>query len=622
MTKPITIDEVVSFPYAGVGECDLSSDGKRVAYTITHQRNIYIFDLEKWSLLESFEGRSAKWSPADSDVLIFVKRNTPGVFFRHIDGAERQLGENVGEVRKVGEWSLDTTFEWSQDGRFLALVVPLDSGGQEVDNNGDEGDIVVVRPPSPTYACALFVLDVETNKITFQSESDVGESYVHLAWRPSGNHLTIVSVKENQSKSDRDWRLFDIDLRTGKRKSRIGPGKNEISMPKWSPDGRQLALGYSPYNYLHPVRHLCAVMDADSTRAQILDRDYFVDAIHWGGNGRKIYFSGLKGISSHVVCVDTISGKRKVVVERTGLTHLKGVSQDERRLLTVYRGLKSLLDVHVIALNSGQSKAVTQCSNQLSDYELSNAEVVEWQSYDGFALQGVIVPPLGKSMSPEHPTIVDLHCGPTEGGAAIFFRYWHWLAAEGFQVFAPDFRGSQQYQWVEPPTQEMDYKDAMSGIEWLASQRMCDKTRMGVYGFSYGAILGAYSIGKTTLFRAAVLLNGSYDWRIVGHSLNRPWHSSSTLEMQGTPWEIPHVYHELSPTSHIAKVETPVLLCHSENDGPAHAEIYTGYLRGAGKKVEYVLYKGAGHTLRKESHKKDHWERTLNWFRKYLCIGC
>ena len=94
------------------------------------------------------------------------------------------------------------------------------------------------------------------------------------------------------------------------------------------------------------------------------------------------------------------------------------------------------------------------------------------------------------------------------------------------------------------------------------------------------------------------------------------------LESQGTPWEIPHVYHELSPTSHIAKVETPVLLCHSENDGPAHAEIYTGYLRGAGKKVEYVLYKGAGHTLRKESHKKDHWERTLNWFRKYLCIGC
>ncbi len=283
MPRPITIDEVVSFPYAGVDECDLSSDGKRVAYT--HQRNIYIFDLEKWNLLGSFEGRCPKWSPADSDVLIFVKPKISGIFLRRLDGTERQLGENTGKVRSV-EWSLDAgTLGWSHDGRFLAFVVPLDLGGQEVDNNGDEGDIVVVRPPSPTYACVLFVLDVEKNEITFQSESDVGESYEHLAWHPSGNRLTIVSAKESQDKSDFDWYLFDIDLRAGKREPRIGPGKNEMLMPKWSPDGRQLALGYSPYNYIHPVRNLCAVMESDSTRVRILDHDYFVDAIHWGGAG-------------------------------------------------------------------------------------------------------------------------------------------------------------------------------------------------------------------------------------------------------------------------------------------------------------------------------------------------
>ena len=91
-------------------------------------------------------------------------------------------------------------------------------------------------------------------------------------------------------------------------------------------------------------------------------------------------------------------------------------------------------------------------------------------------------------MSPEHPTIVDVHGGPTEGGAAIFYREWHWLASNGFQIFAPDMRGSQQYQWCEPPTQEPDYKDVMSGIDWLASQQMCDKARMGVHGYSYGAM--------------------------------------------------------------------------------------------------------------------------------------
>jgi len=61
------------------------------------------------------------------------------------------------------------------------------------------------------------------------------------------------------------------------------------------------------------------------------------------------------------------------------------------------------------------------------------------------------------------------------------------------------------------------------------------------------------------------------------------------------------------------------LIAHGEDDIPYEAELYTLYLRALGKEVEYVLYKGAGHTLNKSSHKKDHWERALNWFRKYLC---
>ena len=38
------------------------------------------------------------------------------------------------------------------------------------------------------------------------------------------------------------------------------PGKNEIISPSWSPCGNYLAMGYSPYSYIHPVRNLCAIM--------------------------------------------------------------------------------------------------------------------------------------------------------------------------------------------------------------------------------------------------------------------------------------------------------------------------------------------------------------------------
>ena len=605
MSQPISVDEVASFPYAGVDECDLSSDGLRIAYT--HRGQIYITDLETSNASESFQGRHPKWSPNQPDLLAFLKPQSSGVWLRYIDGTERQLGRNTHDVNFV---------QWSFDGQFIALIVNRDL---EIPDEDNDEDIVIVCPPALAAVSEIVIIHVDSDEVSRVAESKAGEFYEGLAWHPDGNRLTIYSAIESQEQRDTDWCLFDIDWRSGNRNNRIGPGKNEMTLPSWSPCGNFLAFGYSPYSYIHPVRNLCAIMERDSKQIRILSDEYFIDFVCWGDDSKKVYCSGLKGISRHVFSVDIKSGRKEVLVERTGWTYLSGISRDGKTLLTVFRGLLSLPDIRVISLDSGQERAVTQFSNQLVNYELGEASVVEWESYDGLTIQGCVVSPLGKSMSPEHPTIVDVHGGPTEGGAAIFYREWHWLVANGFQIFAPDMRGSQQYQWCEPPTQEPDYKDVMSGIDWLASQRMCDKVNMGVHGYSYGAILGAYAIGKSTLFRAAVLLGGLYDYRLTcQYGSQTRWNAISAQEMKGAPWEVPHIYQELSPISYVANVETPVLILEGEHDTPHEAELYTTYLRALGKEVTYVLYKGAGHSLSEVAHRKDRWERTLRWFRKYL----
>ena len=611
MSRPITIDEVISSPFGGVGECHISTDGKRVAYT--SRGTITIFNLEKWYAEVSFEGNYPKWSPADPEVLAFLKPNSSGVWIRQLDGDEWQLGETIGEVER-SNWAINpNTFEWSVDGRFLAIIVEQDL--EEDDNEEDDG-IVVVRSPAPTYANVLMILGVATGQVNFQTESDVGESYEHLAWHPSGDWITVCSSKRRVG-----WGLSDINFKDGTKTDRIVPSIHELGMIKWSPDGTKLALGYCPYDYKGQVRVLSAMMERDSQAVQILNEEYFVRRVYWGGDSRKVFFDGLKGMSRHIFSVDTISGHSEVLADQSGWSNLKGVSQDGRTVLLTFRGTQALShDAYVVSINSGQLQAITRFKDQLFEYELPNSEVVEWESYDGLVLQGVVVPPLGKSMSSEHPTIVDLHGGPAESAAAFTFPSWCWWAAQGFQVFAPDFRGSQQYQWVEPPTDVMNYRDVMSGIDWLASEGMCDKSRMGVYGFSYGAMLGAYAIGKTPLFRAAVFKGGRYDRRALAASSYGGFDPGTARVMGGTPWEIPRVYDELSPTTHVANVKTPVLILHGENDAVQQAvpSLYTAYLRGAGVEVEFVLYKGAGHNLGKASYDKDAYERGLGWFRKHL----
>ena len=97
---------------------------------------------------------------------------------------------------------------------------------------------------------------------------------------------------------------------------------------------------------------------------------------------------------------------------------------------------------------------------------------------------------------------------------------------------------------------------------------------------SYGAMLGAYANWQDTT------LSGC---RIQGWTLRPACAIRCKFLMEefdpgvlpesmgGTPWEIPHVYDELSPTSHVANVKTPVLILHGENDAVQQAATFAVY---------------------------------------------
>ncbi len=630
MRKSFTIDDVLSFPFSGVtrGRCHLSPDAKRAAYR--YGGNITIFNLEKWCLETSFVGDCPRWSPTDPDVLAYLKSNHSGVFIRRVNGAERHLGESIGSV-KTGEWTYGGhTLEWSFDGKSLAAVVERDSEETGSGSNEDAEGIEAVNLSSPTSADALVVLEVSTGAVTFEASSDPKETYECVAWHPSGDWLTVLSdrpsteveITEKFSVETGHWvfdyHLFDIDLRDSKTKSRVGPGAGEMVLVKWSPDGKKLAFGYSPYPV--EVRLVCAMMEQDSDQIQILSEEYWCDQVaYWSHDSRKLYFNGLKGLSHRVVCVDTATKRTEEVVDWTGWTYLGGISQDGKTLLIHWEGLNNLRDVYAISLDSGQSKAVTHYSDELDEYQLPMSEVVEWQSYDGLVLEGVVVSPCGQPMSLERPTIVFLHGGPVGAAQAISDLEWNWLTTQGFQIFAPDFRGSQQYRYVKPPTEDMNYRDVMSGIEWLAPSGKCDPSRIVLSGHGYGAVLGAYIIGQTNRFRAAVLSGGSYGYTDL---FELGFHVGRNAVREDDKWkatlDIPDWF-LTSGICYVEQVETPVLLFQGEHDEPIEAQMYANRLAGAGKTVEYVLYKDEGHDLfQNKRGYKDRLERKLRWFRNYL----
>lgn len=604
--RPISLDDVVSSPYSRVGSSDLSCDGNRVAYVF--EGRIHLIEVAMGSDVELFDGTLPKWSPVNPRTFAFRKPETNGIWIYNADQSDRQVSPQIGHVNLI---------EWSHDGQNLATVSSKQFPKPDTVEKPDFDTIINVRPAPPLHGSVLNIIDYVTGDVIFSTESEAGERFDSVGWHPDGRLITIASWFEKEGIYDYFYRLFDIDIQTNEQQTRIEPSKREISDPAWAPDGRTLAFSYCPYPYGSAVRHLCGLMDKDKNEIRMLGDEFYVTDIRWLPNSQTLNCSGVNGMTRSIFSIDIITGKTEQITDRLGTNKIHGVSKDGNVLLYSHESPQTLAELFLLSRSDNQRKKLTQFSETIAQYELSNIEVVSWKSFDGLTLEGLLLPPKGQSIGKTHPTIVDLHSGPTLGGEYVFEPAWHWLSAQGYQVFAPVMRGSQQYIWCQPPTDELDYKDSMSGIEWLIQDHLCDPEKIGVHGFSNGASLGAYAIGNSKCFRAAALIGGTYDYRL--------WIGIQTMalsvcveELNGMPWEVPDVYKQLSPITYAQNVSAPVLLLNGELDHQEDAELYATYLRSAGKTVEYIVYKGEEHCLRKKEHIRDRWSRTLDWFNKHL----
>ena len=204
-------------------------------------------------------------------------------------------------------------------------------------------------------------------------------------------------------------------------------------------------------------------------------------------------------------------------------------------------------------------------NDSLAQFQLAETEIARWSAPDDLELEGVLVKPLAYQPGQRYPVIVDLHGGPVRGGMAEFNLAYHWLAAQGYMVFGPDFRGGQTYGWCPPPAEaeqgrdyeELDFLDVSAGVEWLVEAGYADPDRLGVHGFSYGASLINRIISQTDRFRAAVALAGGVlPWDVEYAGIVG---GNAVLEHEfgGRPWEIPAVYQRHNPLAICTTPERP-----------------------------------------------------------------
>lgn len=242
---------------------------------------------------------------------------------------------------------------------------------------------------------------------------------------------------------------------------------------------------------------------------------------------------------------------------------------------------------------------------QLDGRTLATVKPVTISAPDGAQIPAYLTLPPGKEAK-NLPAVVLPHGGPSSRDEWGFDFLSQFLAARGYAVLQPEYRGSAGYgdQWLNVngfKNWRTSMSDIAASAKWLASQGIADPKRVAIFGWSYGgyaALMEAET--DPQLYKAVIAVAPVTDLGMLKQDAQG---YTSARVVEDFVGDGPHVI-EGSPLQHVDRIQAPVLLVHGDLDANVafrHSQKMNDALQSAGKEVEFLQYKGLDHQLRDSS---------------------
>jgi len=255
----------------------------------------------------------------------------------------------------------------------------------------------------------------------------------------------------------------------------------------------------------------------------------------------------------------------------------------------------------------------------LSAERMGKAEALKVRTRDGAEITAYLTaPPTGA----KGPLIVYPHGGPELRDYLDYERRVQVMAAQGWWVLQPNFRGSGGYgqgfvaagnrRWGD--RMQEDVEDAVARV--VASGKV-DGGRVAIMGISYGgyaALMGA--VRKPELYLACVAICGVSDLPALLRSEKKDDEDGYRYWVKtiGDPKADKAVIETASPARRAAEVRAPVMLIHGVSDRIVLVEqsrIMAKALKAAGKTHELIEVENAGHANWSDAKDRELMEKVI-----------
>lgn len=353
-------------------------------------------------------------------------------------------------------------------------------------------------------------------------------------------------------------------------------------------DLRTMKLG--PVVWSSPTYDVDSIVQDETTRA-LIGGCYWVDTYRCDLND-PLFSANLKGLSKY------FAGDRSISIVSK--------SSDQKTWVILVEGPNLPGAFYIYDVMAHHIEPLGLMHQNLSEDRLATTRRFGFSTRDGARLRAYVTEP--RDRPSRAPLVVMPHGGPEQSDHYSFDVWAQYLAAHGYTVLQPNFRGSGGFgrKFAEAGYGEWGgrmHEDVMDATRALIAEGKVDPDRLCIVGGSYGGYEALYSAAvEPSTFRCAVSVAGVSD--LVGvMKFERTFGTDSArykywVKSQGDPTTDEAKMRAHSPFRLAANWKTPTLLIHGDADDIVPVEESRQMkraLESAGKPVRYLEIHDMGH---------------------------
>ena len=519
-------------------------------------------------------------------------------------------------------------YKWAADEQTIYFVAdePRAEAEQKEFKNGNDAIFVDEGPNGQTTARwqHLWQFDIKTKKARQLTKKNQRIGSFDIA--PDQQHLAFTARVENRRNQGFLSEMFLFSLQDS---SIIQLTENEApeSNLQWAPDSRRLAYTAPDDKKWELKNDKIWMMDVAEKSSTLISAAFEGNIRQWAWtpDGKAIMFAGLQRTNANLFRLDVDRGAVTQQSNLIGTLGSPSFSKDFSMMAYTFSDLATPPDVYTSPTSQLEPVRLTKTNVLVTDsLQLAQAEVVRWNSTDGTEIEGILLLPPDYAAGERRPFLLHIHGGPVGVFTNNFRSQYHVWAGLGYVQLLPNVRGSSGY------TDELlrgnmfdigggDYQDLMTGVDYAIDAGYADPDQLGVRGWSYGGILGGWTITQTDRFKGASLGAMVSDWTSEwGPGFNfdvRLWY------IGGTPWDNPDAFRYRSALTHASNVTTPTIILHGvadRTDTEAQSMMFFSALKDMGKAVRYIKFPREPHGFREPRHQRVRDIEEIRWIQKHV----